>query len=526
MNPPPVDARPPARLRHLILVLGDQLDARSVAFEGFDAARDRVLMIEAPDESRHVPSTKMRSALFLSAMRHFAQDELAGRGRPHDYLRLGTHAFAGIAEALADALRRWRPEALVMVEAGEWRLEQAIGACCEAAGVRADVRDDLHFMRSRRDFADHARGRQRLVMEPFYRAMRVEHGILMEADGVRPAGGEWNYDHDNRGTFGRQGPGLLPAAPRFEPDALTREVLADVERHFGDHYGSAEAFGWPVTRAQALVALEDFVTHRLQDFGRFQDAMWAGEPFLFHALVSSSLNLKLLDPREVIGAAVAQWRAGRAPIEAVEGFVRQILGWREFMRGVYWWRMPALLAANALKHHEPLPDWYWTGRVQMNCMRNVIGQTLETGYAHHIQRLMVTGNFALTFGMEPAQVHAWYLSVYVDAVEWVELPNTVGMSLYADGARFVTKPYAAGGAYIRRMSNYCDGCRYGPGERTGEAACPVTVMYWDFVARHAEMLERNPRTVMMVKNLRRFDEDETAAIRERARQMRERPDAL
>jgi len=254
--------------------------------------------------------------------------------------------------------------------------------------------------------------------------------------------------------------------------------------------------------------------------------MWQREPFLYHALLSSSLNLKLLDPREVIDAAVARYREGAAPIEAVEGFVRQILGWREFIRGVYWWRMPGLLEANALQHTAPLPDWYWTGKVQMNCMRNAIGQTLETGYAHHIQRLMVTGNFALTFGMEPSQVHAWYLSVYVDAVEWVEAPNTLGMALYADGARFVTKPYAAGGAYIRRMSNYCDGCRYKPGARSGDEACPMTVMYWDFVARHAPMLERNPRTVMMVKNLRRFDADDLSAIRATAERMRARPDAL
>ena len=511
-------------LRHLVLVLGDQLNLKSAAFERFDPARDRVLMIEARAESTHVPSTKMRSALFLSAMRHFAE-AIREAGWPLDYLRLGAHAFDTVADALGDALARHAPEALVVVEPGEWRLEQVVLATCTAAGVRADVRDDLHFLCARRDFVDGARGKSRLVMEAFYRRMRAQHGVLMQPDG-EPVGGQWNFDPENRGAFGRQGPGLLPPPPAFPPDAITREAIADVERHFGDHYGSADAFGWPVTRAQALEALSDFVTHRLQDFGRFQDAMWQREPFLYHALLSSSLNLKLLDPREVIDAAVARYREGAAPIEAVEGFVRQILGWREFIRGVYWWRMPGLLEANALQHTAPLPDWYWTGKVQMNCMRNAIGQTLETGYAHHIQRLMVTGNFALTFGMEPSQVHAWYLSVYVDAVEWVEAPNTLGMALYADGARFVTKPYAAGGAYIRRMSNYCDGCRYQPGSRSGGDACPMTVMYWDFVARHAPMLERNPRTVMMVKNLARFGADEVAVIRATAERMRAQPDAL
>ncbi len=512
------------RLRHLVLVLGDQLSLDSAAFEGFDPLCDRVLMVEARDESEHVPSTKMRTAVFLSAMRHFAE-AVAARARPLDYLRLGTHRFDTVADALADALARHRPDALVMVEAGEWRLEQAIAACCAEAGVRVDVRDDLHFMASRRDFIDDARGKQRLVMEAFYRRMRKAHGVLMTPEG-EPVGGEWNYDHDNRGAFGRQGPGLLPAPPSFPPDAVTREVLADVAQHFGDHYGQCDAFDWPVTRADAQVALQDFMQHRLQDFGRFQDAMWTDEPFLYHALISAALNLKLLDPREVIDAAVAQYEAGSAPLAAVEGFVRQILGWREFIRGVYWWRMPRLLEANALAHHAPLPDWYWTGAVQMNCMQNAIGQTLKHGYAHHIQRLMVTGNFALTFGMAPAEVHAWYLSVYVDAVEWVEAPNTLGMALYADGARFVTKPYAAGGAYIQRMSNYCKGCRYQPTQRTGDDACPMTVMYWDFVARHAPMLEKNPRTVMMVKNLARFGAGEVAAIRQTAQRMRDRPDLL
>ena len=511
-------------LRHLVLVLGDQLNLQSAAFERFDAAHDRVLMIEAAAESTHVPSTKMRSALFLSAMRHFAE-AIRAQGWRIDYLRLGTHAFETVGEGVSDALRRHAPEALVVVEPGEWRMEQAVLAACAAAGVRVDVRDDLHFLCARRDFLDDARGKSRLVMEAFYRRMRVQHDVLMQPDG-EPLGGQWNFDAENRGAFGRQGPGLLPPPPSFPPDAVTREAIADVEHHFSGHYGSADAFAWPVTRPQALEALADFVTHRLQDFGRFQDAMWQQEPFLYHALLSSSLNLKLLDPREVIDAAVARYREGVVPIEAVEGFVRQILGWREFIRGVYWWRMPRLLEANALQHTAPLPDWYWTGKVHMNCMKNAIGQTLETGYAHHIQRLMVTGNFALTFGMEPAQVHAWYLSVYVDAVEWVEAPNTLGMALYADGARFVTKPYAAGGAYIRRMSNYCDGCRYKPGSRSGEDACPMTVMYWDFVARHAPMLERNPRTVMMVKNLRRFDAEEVAAIRATAERMRGQPDAL
>ncbi|MGJ7581917.1 cryptochrome/photolyase family protein [Variovorax sp. RHLX14] len=508
-------------IRHLVLVLGDQLDVRSTAFANFDPLQDRVLMVEARDESMHVPSTRMRTAMFLSAMRHFADEEITGRAWPLDYLRLGAHGFETIADALDDALVRHRPAALVMTQAGEWRLAEAIAQCCARGKVRLDERDDLHFMASKQEFAEYVGSKRQLIMEPFYRRMRKKHGILLDADSG-PTGGEWNYDHENRGAFGRKGPGLVPKPVDFEPDAITLEVIADMVLHLGDQYGSADAFDWPVTRKQALVALEDFVTHRLQDFGRFQDAMWQGEPYLYHARLSAAMNLKLLDPREVIAAAVGS----SAPLAAVEGFVRQILGWREFMRGVYWWRMPDLAQANALKHDAPLPDWYWTGKVRMNCMRETIGQTLTTGYAHHIQRLMVTGNFALTFGMEPQQVHAWYLSVYVDAVEWVEMPNVLGMSLYADGSRFVTKPYAAGGAYINRMSNYCSGCAYKPGDRTGETACPVTVMYWDFVARHADMLEANPRTVMMARNLGRMDPGDVKALRATAQRMREQPDLL
>ncbi len=524
---------PSTAIRHLVLVLGDQLDSRSTAFAGFDAAQDRVMMVEAPEESTHVPSTRMRTAMFLSAMRHFAEKEVTGRAWPLDYLRLGAHRFETIADALDDALARHRPAAVVMTQAGEWRLADAIAKCCAGREVRLDERDDLHFMASKQEFADYVGSRRQLVMEPFYRRMRKQHGILIESDGS-PTGGEWNYDHDNRGAFGRKGPGMLPEPVGFEPDAITREVLADMASHLGEQYGSADVFDWPVTRKQALVALEDFVTHRLQDFGRFQDAMWTREPYLYHARLSAALNLKLLDPREVIAAAVAQLEKphgdgkgnGNAPLPAVEGFVRQIVGWREFMRGVYWWRMPELADANALKHEAPLPDWYWTGNVRMNCMRETVGQTLTTGYAHHIQRLMVTGNFALTFGMAPQQVHAWYLAVYVDAVEWVEMPNVLGMALYADGSRFVTKPYAAGGAYVNRMSNYCAGCVYKPGDRTGETACPMTVMYWDFVARHTKMLEANPRTVMMARNLARMDPADVKALRATAQRMRERPDLL
>jgi deoxyribodipyrimidine photolyase-related protein len=352
-------------------------------------------------------------------------------------------------------------------------------------------------------------------MEHFYRHMRQSRGILMEPDG-RPAGGTWNFDKANRKPFGREGPGTVPPLPRFEPDAVTQGALADVAAQFPDNPGRLDDFAWPVTREQALGALEDFIAHRLAAFGPFQDAMWTGEPFLNHSVLSAVLNLKLLDPREVVEAAVSAHRDQTAPLPSVEGFVRQVIGWREYVRGLYWTEMPGYLEHNALGADRPLPAFYWTGDTDMACLRRVIEQTLQTGYAHHIQRLMVTGLFALLLGVRPQEVHAWYLAAYVDAVEWVEAPNTLGMSQYADGGLLASKPYAASGRYIQRMSNYCTGCRYAPDQATGETACPFTTLYWDFLLRHETRFAKHPRAAMQWRNLKRLDRDDRRAIRRQA----------
>ncbi|MCQ9373594.1 cryptochrome/photolyase family protein [Methyloversatilis sp. XJ19-13] len=512
-----------AELRHLVLVLGDQLDADSAAFEGFDPACDAVLMIEAAGESTRVWSHKARSALFLSAMRHFAQD-LRARGWTVDYRALGDDAEATLVDILAARLAQHCPRKLVLVEPGEWRLEQAIRALCSDSGMTLDLRDDLHFMMSRQGFADWARKYKQPRMEFFYRHMRERHAVLME--GGEPAGGRWNFDADNRAGFGKRGPGLVPEPLAFAPDDVTRDVIDLVEARFADHPGSTAHFDWPVTRADARAALHDFVEHRLELFGHHQDAMWTGQPWLWHARISAAMNLKLINPREVIAAAVEAMRLHRLPLQSVEGFVRQVLGWREFIRGMYWLDMPDLRAANHFGHMRALPRWYWTGDTHMQCMRAAVGQTLQYGYAHHIQRLMVTGQFALLAEIEPQQVEDWYLAVYVDAVEWVELPNVAGMTLYANGGRFTSKPYVASGAYIQRMSNYCDGCRYRPAERTGERACPVTTLYWHFLDRHEAVFAGNPRTALMVKNLQRIGDAERSALRIRAADMLDNLDRL
>lgn len=485
-------------LRNLVLVLGDQLDLDSAAFDGFEPGRDAVWMAEVAHEAGQVWSTQARIAVFLAAMRKF-RDALRGRGWTVHYRALDEHDARTLEAALAADLARLAPARVLALDPGEWRLAQSLPAACAAAGVPWSLRPDRHFYCDHADFAAWAKGRREYRMEFFYRWLRRREGVLM--DGDQPVGGQWNFDAANRGAFDRRGPGLLPAPRRFEPDAGTREVLELVRRRFGDHPGGLEGFDWPLDRAQALAALEDFIAHRLPLFGRYQDAMWEGEPWLYHSRLSAALNLRLLNPREVVGAAVTAHGNGDAPIEAVEGFVRQVLGWREFVRGMYWLRMPGFLDDNSLGADQPLPGFYWTGETNMACLRDALGQSLRRGYAHHIQRLMVIGLFAQLLGVRPREIHGWFLAAYVDAVEWVELPNVLGMSQFADGGRMVSKPYVASGRYIERMSNHCAGCRFRPGEAVGEQACPFTTLYWDFLRRHADRFASHPRTALQWKHL-------------------------
>ncbi len=504
----------PGHVRHLVLVLGDQLNRDASAFDGFDAAQDAVWMAEVDGESTHVPSSKQRSVLFLAAMRHFA-DSLRAEGLPlHQRLLDDPTNRHSLAAELDAAITALRPAGLVLTAPGDWRVLQALRGVAQAHGLPLDLRDDRHFFSTVRDFAAHAQGRKQLRMEYFYRDMRKRHQVLM--DGDQPCGGTWNFDADNRQAFGRDGPGALPPPSRFEPDASTQAVMALVAQRFATNPGQASPFGWPVSRAQALQALDQFIAQRLPQFGQWQDAMWAGEPWLYHAHLGAALNLKLLNPREVVAAAEAAYRAGQAPLPAVEGFIRQILGWREYVRGIYWTQMPAYAAHNALDAQQALPAFFWTGDTPMACLRDAIGQTLQHGYAHHIQRLMVTGLYTLLLGVEPQQVHAWYLGVYVDAVEWVELPNVLGMALFADGGVMASKPYAATGKYIQRMGNHCQGCRFDPAQSTGDQACPFTTLYWDFLGRHQARLAANPRMALQVKNLVRLSPEQRSAITARA----------
>lgn len=508
----------PTKLRHLVIVLGDQLDAESSAFDGFDATQDVVWMAEVAEESTHVWSAKQRTAVFLSAMRHFAAD-LRERGLPVHYTALDdAHNPGTLAAALLQAITMLQPAGLVLTAPGDWRVLHSLRAVAAQHSLPLDLRDDTHFFSTVREFAAHAQGRKQLRLEYWYRELRQKHGILME--GRAPIGGQWNFDADNRESFGKAGPQQVPPPTRFAPDAVTQEVIDLVNTRFASHPGTLHRFGWPVTRAQALQALQAFITERLPLFGQYEDAMWAGEAWLYHSHLSCALNLKLLNPREVVQAAEAAYHAGRAPIAAVEGFVRQILGWREYVRGVYWTQMPRYLEHNALGAQADLPAWYWTGETDMACLKDAITQTLALGYAHHIQRLMVTGLYALLLGVRPQAVHQWYLAVYVDAVEWVELPNTLGMSQFGDGGLMTSKPYVASGKYIQRMSNHCQGCRFDPAQSTGPKACPFTTLYWDFLIRHEALLKPNPRMAMQLKNLARLDAPARDAIQQQATQHR------
>ena len=509
---------PQSRPRHLVLVLGDQLEAKSAAFDGFDPVLDAVWMAEVAEESTHVWSHKTRIALFLAAMRHF-RDGLRERGLAVHYAALDDTPAAGtLAEELLSTASRLTPQKLIAVQLGEWRVEQSLLAAARQLGLELEIRPDRHFLSSREEFSAHAKGRKQLRMEFFYREMRRKHAVLM--DGDQPVGGAWNFDADNRESFGKSSPGDVPQPIRFRPDKITREVLELVAKRFARHPGSQAHFDWPVTPQQARAALDDFVENRLADFGRVEDAMWTGEPVVYHARLSAALNLKLIDPRVAIAAAVAAYQRKRAPLAAVEGFVRQLLGWREYVRGVYWRFMPEYAMRNELAADRPLPEFYWTGATDLNCLRHVLGQTLELGYAHHIQRLMVTGLFTLLLGVKPQAVHEWFLAVYVDAVEWVELPNVLGMSQYADGGVMASKPYVATGKYIQRMSNYCVGCRFDPAKSTGADACPFTTLYWDFLLRHEQFLAKNQRMAMQLKNLARLDAPKRKAIQQQATQVR------
>jgi deoxyribodipyrimidine photolyase-related protein len=495
-------------VRNLVLVMGDQLTEGAGALAGFDPERDVALMVEVRAEAVYVNKHKQKIAFVLSAMRHFAA-RLRAKGMGVDYVEFEDPGNCGnFTGELERAIKRHRPERVLVTEPGEWRVLDFMRAWQGEFETPVLIRPDDRFICSRLEFAAWAEGRKSFRMEHFYREMRKRTGLLMDND--KPAGGQWNFDPDNRKTLPRGH--RPPKRARFEPDATTREVIALVGRHFPDHFGDLKPFGWATDREGALEALTHFLGDCLPDFGDYQDAMKADEPFLYHSIVAPYLNLGLLTPMEVCTAAEAEWRAGRAPLNAVEGFIRQIIGWREYVRGLYFHLMPEYRHSNHLQADRPLPWFYWSGETGMRCVAETVKDTRRHAYAHHIQRLMVTGNFALLAGLRPAEVEAWYLGVYLDAFEWVELPNVHGMALFADGGVLASKPYAASGAYIDRMSDYCGTCQYNPRIKTGPGACPFNFLYWNFLMVNRAQLGGNQRLAIAYRTLDNMSVEHRATI--------------
>jgi len=501
----------------LILVLGDQLSPGLSALRAADKARDVVVMAEVMDEGRYVPHHPKKIALILSAMRHFAE-ELRGEGWQVAYTRLDDpDATRSIVGELMRRGQEHDTSEVIATQPGEWRLIEALNA----APLTVRTLPDDRFICSLEEFDTWAEGRKELRMEYFYREMRRKTGFLMEGD--KPAGGKWNFDHDNRKPAKTD---LLRAAPlHVEPDAVTAEVLDLVADRFGDHFGDLRPFWFGVTAAQAGQALDHFVRHLLPGFGDFQDAMLREDKFLHHSVISIYMNIGLLDPMYVCSRVVEEWQAGRVAINAAEGYIRQVIGWREYMRGIYFREGPDYTTRNPLGHDRALPMMYWGGETRMNCIAHAVGQTREEAYAHHIQRLMVTGNFALLAGIDPHAVHEWYLAVYADAYEWVEAPNVIGMSQFADGGIIASKPYVSSGNYIAKMSDYCASCAYSVKDKTGENACPFNLLYWDFLTRHRERFARNPRMGPVFSTWDKMDAARRDAVLDGARTVLDRLDA-
>jgi len=482
-------------VRNLIFILGDQLSRKISSLDGADPDKDHIFMAEVADEASYVPHHKKKIAFLFSAMRHFAQD-LRDEGFEVSYLDLAaTEKEGSFGAALERICQDVKPERVLVTEPGEWRVRAMVDTWGDTLGIPVECRTDDRFICTRPEFAEWARGKKQLRMEYFYRDMRKKTGLLME-DG-KPAGGKWNYDADNRKPA--RADLFMPAPESFAPDKVTKEVLELVSDRFSSNFGDLTPFWFAVTSQQAETAFEHFLKEALPRFGDYQDAMLRGEKFLYHAVISMYLNAGLLSPLDVCRKAEAAYQSGDAPLNAVEGFIRQIIGWREYVRGIYWLKMPDYVDQNFLDAHRPLPSFYWTGETDMRCVAEAVAQTREDAYAHHIQRLMVTGNFALLAGIAPTEVHEWYLSVYADAYEWVELPNTLGMSQFADGGLLASKPYASGGNYIHKMSDYCQSCHYDVKTKTGTGACPFNSLYWHFLDRNRDKLEGNARLAQVYR---------------------------
>jgi len=480
----------------LRLILGDQLNGQHSWFTSPDPEVS-YLMMEMRQETDYVKHHIQKVVGFFLAMRHFAK-ELRLLGHRVHYLTLDDPTNTqSLTAQLQLLIEKEGIEKFEYQLPDEFRLDQLLQSTCASLGIPCQAVDTEHFLTSREFLNDFFKGKKTFLMETFYREMRKKYQVLM--DGKEPVTGQWNYDQENRQSL--KDKSLLKKA--YTHPKQVSELCAMLEKSGVKTIGNidVEQFPWPTSRQESLEVLSYFCEELLEHFGAYQDALTTWDPFLFHSRLSFSLNSKMLSPLEVIQTVEAYWRDHQEAIglAQVEGFIRQILGWREYMRGIYWAKMPEFAQLNFFGHERKLPDWFWTGKTKMNCLHQSITQSLDLAYAHHIQRLMVTGNFALLAGIHPDEVDQWYLGIYIDAIEWVEITNTRGMSQFADGGIVGTKPYVSSANYIKKQGNYCSSCAYQADKKTGEGACPFNSLYWHFHARNRELLEKNPRIGMVYR---------------------------
>jgi deoxyribodipyrimidine photolyase-related protein len=500
-------------MTNLIHILGDQLSFSISSLKGLSKHQDIILLAEVMEETKYAPHHKKKLIFILSAMRHFAES-LKAKGFKVEYVKLDDNKNTGsLISELKRFSEKYKPEKIIVTEPSEFRVLEFYSKAEQTLKTKVEIREDDRFICGKLEFQKFFEGKKTLLMENFYRQMRKKTGLLMEK--AKPVGGKWNYDKENRNAM----PANIkpPQIPRFEPDIITQDVIKLIDKNFAKNFGESEGFFFAVCKDNAELFFNDFIEKRLKDFGKYQDAMRENLDFGFHSIISIYINIGLLDALECCKKVEKAFIKNKCELNSVEGFIRQIIGWREYIRGIYWMKMPEYKDLNFFENTRKLPWFYWDeSKTDMNCMKHAIKQTRENAYSHHIQRLMVIGNFAMLAGINPDDVDEWYMAVYADAFEWVEMPNTRGMATYADGGIVGTKPYAASGKYINRMSNYCKKCKYDVNKTTGENACPFNFLYWDFIIRNKDKLEKNPRMIYPYLNLKNKSEHEIESIQNQA----------
>jgi len=497
-------------LANLVLILGDQLSTAISSLDNFDKKTDTIIMIEAVSEASYVPHHPKKIIFIFSAMRHFAA-QLQNSGYHVNYSKLDDKENKqSISGEIIRIFKKSKFDKVIVTKPGEYRLLEEIKSLSKISGLELELREDTRFFCTLAEFKKWSESSKTHRMENFYQLMRKKHSILLDSDG-KPEGGKWNYDSENRKPIKKNPEINLP--PKFTPDEITNQVIDLVREKFSKNPGKIEPFWFAVTQKQAEQAFDDFLKFKLAKFGDYEDAMITDNGFLFHSVISLYLNVGFLDPKKIINTVQKKYRQGLVPLNSAEGFIRQILGWREFVRGIYWTFMPEYATRNFFNNKKDLPEFFWTGNTDLNCMKNCIQQTLQESYAHHIQRLMIIGNFSLLAGLEPKQVAEWFLSVYSDAFEWVELPNVYGLAIYADGGLIASKPYVSSGNYIQKMSNYCDNCKYDIKEKSGKNACPFNYLYWNFLISNKEKLQKNPRNFVMYNTIGKMDDSKIISIK-------------